>query len=110
MFDIFVENNDEFKFEKEECTRIFSEQNKLYTGYFPLGKDKKLFPIYHNDKTKRPGLNKDRAERPYFEIVYYLAYKNGIQWMNLLKVKYLTNTHLELLKASLPLKTIQSAY
>ena len=47
-------------------------------------------------------MNKDRAERPYFEVVYYLSYKNGIQWLNYLNESFLKESHKNLLKTTLP--------
>ena len=71
----------------------------LYTGYFPIGRDLKISEIYHNDKKRenKPGLNKDRSERPYFEVVYYLAFKNGIQWLNFLKESLLSKEHVKII-------------
>lgn len=63
----------------------------IHTGYFPIGKDLKLSKFYHNDKKNKPGLNKDRSERPYFDVVYYLAWKNGIQWLNYLKDNFFSD-------------------
>ena len=106
-FDIFVQTEKEKTVEKYNGS-IFEDENSLFTGYFPIGRDKKIFPVYHNDKKNMPGLNKDRAERPYFDVVYYLAYKNGIQWLNYIKNKYLLPHHIELLNKSLTENTIES--
>ena len=91
-FDIFKNENGTNKTYKEQI-----EQKNIYTGYFPIGKDQKIFHIYHNDKKNMPGLNKDRAERPFFDVVYYLAMKNGIQWLNYLKESLLKEKHIKLL-------------
>lgn len=96
-FDIFVENDNHFSDIKKVIVKLISDPNKLYSGYFPIGKDEKKFIHYHNDKGKKPGLNKDRSERPFFDVVYYLAYKNGLQWINYIKNKYFNEFHIKLL-------------
>ncbi len=100
-FDIFEGNTNENSIYKDRINKLLEDPNILFTGYFPLGKDKKLFSYYHNDKGNKPGINKDRSERPFFEVVYYLAYKNGIQWLNYIKNKYLDETHIKLLNKPL---------
>ena len=98
-FDVFKNNKQKYD---EYKKLLLKNEEEIYTGYFPANKNISKYNIVHDDKKRMPGLNKDRAERPYFDVVYHLSVKQGIQWLNYLRDNdYLNSNHLELLKENM---------
>lgn len=57
----------------------------VYTGYYPPAKNSPLGARYHDDRRKKPGLQKDQAARPFFDVVYHLAVRHSRQWLSQLQ-------------------------
>ncbi|MHA2363294.1 MAG: hypothetical protein ACXAC7_05015 [Candidatus Hodarchaeales archaeon] len=76
----------------------------ISTGYFPPNKHAPQNAFYHDDRRNcKPGLHKDKASRPYFNVVYHLAIQESIKWLEMLRNEdIITNYHINLLEDDFP--------